>query len=136
MDKFYIDSDIKKAETLPAQFYKSQEVFDKLKENVFVKSWQWIGDENTLVPLTESVYPFVLLEYYLTEPLLIVRDKKNTVKCLIMKHHCEDQKNTVQCVIFEIKPCTMCNQNQNTVILIHYTFMRVGPISGSRSPST
>ena len=53
-----------------------------------------------------------------------------------MKHHCEDQKNTVQCVIFEIKHCTMCNQNQNTVILIHYTFMRVGPISGSRSPST
>ena len=82
MDKFYIDADIRKAETLPAHFYKSQEVFDKLKENVFVKSWQWIGDENTLVSLTESVYPFVLLDNYLTEPLLVVRDKENKTTCL------------------------------------------------------
>ena len=79
---FYIDSDIKKAETLPAQFYKSQAVFDKLKEAVFVKSWQWIGDEDSIVPLTENVYPFVLLENYLTEPLLVVRDKENQIKCL------------------------------------------------------
>ncbi|MDG1147384.1 MAG: SRPBCC family protein [Crocinitomicaceae bacterium] len=82
MEKFYIDSDIKKAETLPAQFYKSQAVFDKLKEAVFVKSWQWIGDEDSIVPLTENVYPFVLLENYLTEPLLVVRDKENQIKCL------------------------------------------------------
>ncbi len=82
MDKFYIDADIRKAETLPADFYKSQEIFDKLKEKVFVKSWHWVGDENTLVPLAESVYPFVLFEGYLTEPMLLVRDKKSDVKCL------------------------------------------------------
>ena len=82
MENFYIDSDIKKAETLPATFYKNQEVFDRLKEDVFVKSWQWIGDENSLVPLTESVHPFVLLDSFLTEPLLVVRDKQNKIKCL------------------------------------------------------
>lgn len=82
MEKFYIDSDIKKAETLPARFYKSQEVFDRLKESVFVKSWQYIGDENSLVPLNESVYPLVLLDNYLTEPLLVVRDSNNQTKCL------------------------------------------------------
>jgi choline monooxygenase len=81
MDKFYINPDITMAETLPASFYKSKEVFEKLKENVFLKSWQWVGDENTLVPLTESAYPFVLLDNYLTEPLLIVRDKENRSKC-------------------------------------------------------
>ena len=67
MTKFYIDPDITKAETLPAKFYKSQEVFDRLKEKVFVKAWQWLGDASTLVPLTESAYPLVLLEGYLTE---------------------------------------------------------------------
>ena len=32
MDKFYINPDITKAETLPANFYKSEEVVAKLKE--------------------------------------------------------------------------------------------------------
>ena len=81
MTKFFIDPDITKAETLPAKFYKSQEVFDRLKEKVFVKAWQWLGDASTLVPLTESAYPMVLLEGYLTEPLLVVRDKESEVKC-------------------------------------------------------
>ena len=81
MTKFFIDPDITKAETLPAKFYKSQEVFDLLKEKVFVKAWQWLGDASTLVPLTESAYPLVLLEGYLTEPLLLVRDKESEVKC-------------------------------------------------------
>ena len=81
MTKFYIDPDITKAETLPAKFYKSQEVFDRLKEKVFVKAWQWLGDASTLVPLTESAFPLVLLEGYLTEPLLVVRDKESEVKC-------------------------------------------------------
>jgi len=80
-EQFNINPDITKAATLPASFYKSQEIFDRIKEEVFVKSWHWIGDENNLVPLTESTYPFVLLENFLTEPLLLVRDKKDQVNC-------------------------------------------------------
>ena len=68
--KFHVDSDITFAETLPAHFYKSQEVFDLLKEKVFVKSWQWIGDVNILVPQPETVSPLVLLEDYVNEPLI------------------------------------------------------------------
>jgi choline monooxygenase len=83
VDRFYIDSDIKKAETLPAAFYRSQEVFDQIKEHVFLKSWHWVGDEKTLVPRVESSYPLVLLEDYLTEPLLIVRDKEDVTRCLV-----------------------------------------------------
>ena len=64
------------------RFYRSQDVFEKLKENVFVKSWQWVGDENTLVPLAESVYPLILLDNYLSEPILITRNKENKVSCL------------------------------------------------------
>lgn len=78
--KFNIDPDITKAETLPGSFYKDIEVFEQLKENVFVKTWQWIGDED-LVPFTESVFPFVLLDNYLTEPLLLVKDNTDKIKC-------------------------------------------------------
>ena len=78
---FYIDVDITKAETLPAYFYKSQEVFDLLKEKVFVKSWQWIGDAHILVPQSETVSPLILLEDYVNEPLICVRDANNIVKC-------------------------------------------------------
>ena len=80
-EKFYIDSDIKKAETLPASFYKDQNVFDTIKEQIFLKSWQWIGDEN-LVRLPQSVHPFVLMNGFLTEPMLLTRDKEDAISCL------------------------------------------------------
>mgnify|MGYP000082165856 CR=1 FL=1 len=79
-NKFYIDSDIKKAETLPASFYKDEQVFKELKEKIFLKSWHYIGDEN-LVALPQSVYPLVLLDNYLTEPILIVRNEDDKINC-------------------------------------------------------
>ena len=42
MNEFYVNPDITKAETLPADFYKNEAVFEELKETVFLKSWQWI----------------------------------------------------------------------------------------------
>ena len=39
MEKFFVDPDITQAETLPPRFYKSQEIFEKLKETVFLKTW-------------------------------------------------------------------------------------------------
>ena len=57
--KFNIHQDISKAETLPASFYRDKEVFERIKEKIFLKTWQWIGDEN-LVALPQSVYPLVL----------------------------------------------------------------------------
>lgn len=81
MQKYYIDSDIRKAETLPASFYKDDTVFDYLREKLFTKTWHWIGDRN-LVPLSTSAYPFVLLENFLEEPLLLVRNKEDQLRCL------------------------------------------------------
>ena len=43
---FHINSDISKAETLPATFYKDKDIFENVKEKIFLKTWQWIGDEN------------------------------------------------------------------------------------------
>ncbi len=79
--KFNIDPDISKAETLPASFYKDESVFETVKEQVFLKSWQWIGDEN-LVRRPESVNPFVLLDNYLTEPMLLAKDANDAISCL------------------------------------------------------
>ena len=79
--KFNINPDITKAETLPASFYKDESVFDKIKEQVFLKSWQFIGDEN-LVRLPQTVYPFVLLDGFLTEPMLLTKDKEEQISCL------------------------------------------------------
>ncbi|MGK0459099.1 MAG: choline monooxygenase, partial [Polaribacter sp.] len=80
-EKFYINPDITKAETLPASFYKNQSVFETLKDTVFLKSWQWIGDEN-LVRQPQSVHPFVLLDGFLTEPMLLTHDKEGAINCL------------------------------------------------------
>jgi len=90
--KYIIDSDIKKAETLPASFYKDQAVFEALKNQVFLSSWQWIGDEN-MVKLTQTVHPFVLLDGYLTEPMLLVKDKKGDINC--MSNVCTHRGNIV-----------------------------------------
>ena len=79
--KYIINSDIKKAETLPASFYKDQTVFEALKKHVFLNSWQWVGDEN-LVKLPQTAHPFVLLDGYLTEPMLLTKDKNEEINCL------------------------------------------------------
>lgn len=90
--RFNIDPDITKAETLPASFYRDQSVFDAIKEKVFLKSWQWIGDE-TKVPLAQTVYPMVLLDGFLTEPLLLTRDTDETISC--MTNVCTHRGNLV-----------------------------------------
>jgi choline monooxygenase len=80
MAKFTIEKNIAKAETLPASFYRSSEVFEKIKEDIFAKCWHWIGDEHTLLPLAGYAYPFVLLDRYLTEPVFLIRNKENEIK--------------------------------------------------------
>ncbi|NNC49086.1 MAG: Rieske 2Fe-2S domain-containing protein [Flaviramulus sp.] len=82
MNKNYnINPDIKKAETLPANFYKNENTFEALKDHVFLKSWQFIGDES-LLNQNQSVYPFTLLEDFLSEPLLLTKDKSQKINCL------------------------------------------------------
>ncbi len=81
MSRFHIDPDIKKAETLPASFYANQAIFDELEEKVFRASWHWIGDLN-LLPLSKSAHPFQLLDGYVAEPLVLVRDEQDKIHCM------------------------------------------------------
>ena len=78
---FNINPDISKAETLPASFYKDELVFEAIKRKIFLKSWQWVGEDN-MVNIEQSVYPFVLLDGFLTEPMVLTRDKQNQINCL------------------------------------------------------
>ena len=82
MMEFHIDSDIRKAETLPAEFYTRDDVFEASKERVFARSWQWVGDVGNRVPAKGSVAPLRLLEGYIDEPLLLARQEDDAILCL------------------------------------------------------
>ncbi|MEJ2163450.1 MAG: Rieske 2Fe-2S domain-containing protein, partial [Robiginitalea sp.] len=79
--KFSIDPDIRRASTLPSSFYRDPQVYEAIKEKVFCRSWQWIGDEGMLGSGSYA-YPFVLLENFLDEPMVLTRDSKGEYHCL------------------------------------------------------
>jgi choline monooxygenase len=79
--KYFIDPEIRKAATLPASFYRDPGVFEALKDQVFYRTWQWIGDDRGL-QAPSSARPFVLLEGFLDEPMVLTRDASGTLHCL------------------------------------------------------
>ena len=81
MPRFSIDADITKARTPDTGFYTDPELFRMSKEKLFAASWQFIGDSD-LVREPGTAYPFTLLENYLDEPLVLVRDKENNLHLL------------------------------------------------------
>lgn len=92
---YAVHPDIRQAETLSAEFYQNEEVFAALKEKVFARSWQWIGEER-LVSTAGSVHPFYFVDNYISEPMLLSRDKEGNLRCLsnvcthranILAHH-------------------------------------------------
>ncbi len=79
--RFFIDPDITKAETLPADFYRDAENFDLIREKIFNRTWQWIGSKD-LMPQNEGVYPLTLLDGFMKEPLLLTKDSEEEIRCL------------------------------------------------------
>ena len=79
--QFNIHKDISKAETLPSSFYKNHDIFEQVKEKIFLKSWQWLGDNSSL-KLTNSIQPLTLLDGFLTEPILLTRNEKGEINCM------------------------------------------------------
>ncbi|MEO8276125.1 MAG: aromatic ring-hydroxylating dioxygenase subunit alpha [Thermoanaerobaculia bacterium] len=76
-----IDSDIRKAETLPGSAYSDPEIHALTRDRVFARSWQLVGDSDR-VKVPGQVYPTLLLEGGLEEPLLLTRDTHDAVHCL------------------------------------------------------
>lgn len=79
--KYIINPDIERASTLPSSFYRDPRVFEELKEQVFYKSWQWIGDDRML-EFPSSAHPLLLLEGFLDEPVVLTKDSSAKVHCL------------------------------------------------------
>jgi choline monooxygenase len=81
MNNFHIDSSISKAKTIKTEFYTNPSFFEIAKEKIFANSWQYIGDANEVSNIGDSK-PIVLLEGYINEPLLIVRDRDLNINCM------------------------------------------------------
>lgn len=78
---FDIHPDIAKAKTISTEFYLNNENFQKAKEKIFAKSWQFIGDTDQVKEIGWTT-PVNLLEEYMNEPLVVTRDKNNRIHCL------------------------------------------------------
>lgn len=68
-----VTENVAQSATLPADFYFDAQIWEQLKEAVFAKSWQYIGDKKALFPVGVNTQPFFLLEKYLDEPLVLTQ---------------------------------------------------------------
>ncbi|MEM7036576.1 MAG: aromatic ring-hydroxylating dioxygenase subunit alpha [Bacteroidota bacterium] len=78
---YEIDPSIRKATTLPSDFYQNPATWEAVRERVFARSWLCLGDRDLMLRGPENVVPRWLLENYLDEPVLLVRDKE-ALHCL------------------------------------------------------
>ncbi len=76
-----IDPDITRAWTLPTRAYTSPAFFQQQRHAIFARSWQYVCDLND-VRIPQQVHPTVFLEGMLEEPLLLTRDKADTLRCM------------------------------------------------------
>jgi len=81
MTAFFVDPEISKAKTLSTDFYTEPKYFERAKEKIFSRSWQFIGD-SSMIKKQGDCYPINILENYLHEPLVLTRDKQNELHCL------------------------------------------------------
>ncbi|MFO1323968.1 MAG: SRPBCC family protein [Burkholderiales bacterium] len=78
---YAVDADIRRAATLDAAFYADPAAYAAVRERVFLRTWQWVGDL-TDVAANGSLSPRALLPGMLDEPLLLARDAAGTLRCL------------------------------------------------------
>ena len=81
MISLFVDKNIAKAKTLSKEFYTDTKYFVDAKEKIFSNCLQFIGD-TSLLKEPGSCYPFMFLDGYINEPLLLTRDKLNHFHCL------------------------------------------------------
>ncbi|HTK25921.1 MAG TPA: Rieske 2Fe-2S domain-containing protein, partial [Pyrinomonadaceae bacterium] len=77
MSIFDVDPDIRKARTLASDFYMDPAYFERSKEKIFARTWQFIGTDDEV----NNIKPVNILEGFLDEPGLLVRNGEG-IKCL------------------------------------------------------
>ncbi|MDO8367996.1 MAG: Rieske 2Fe-2S domain-containing protein, partial [Saprospiraceae bacterium] len=81
MSRFHIDPNIARARTISTEVYTSLAIFEEAKEKIFASCWQFAGHTDRVAE-PGSLWPFMLLNHYLSEPLLLSRDKNGVLHCL------------------------------------------------------
>jgi choline monooxygenase len=76
-----VNPDIRDASTLPASFYADPATFERCRERIFARSWQFIADTDS-IKVPGQVNALTLLDGILAEPLLLTRDHDDRVHCL------------------------------------------------------
>lgn len=76
-----IDSDIRRAWTVPSRFYGDPATHAAILERVVARSWQIVAHEEDL-RTPQQVHPCDFLEGAIHEPLLLTRDSDDRVHCL------------------------------------------------------
>lgn len=76
-----VQAEIARSSTLPADFYFDDQIWEALKEDVFAKSWLYLGDQKEIFNVQVNTYPLMLLEKYLDEPLVLT-EQDGEIRCL------------------------------------------------------
>jgi len=79
--KFEVHPEVRKASTLPSEFYTDPSVFEASRESIFARSWQFVGRIDA-VAVPGQATPITLLEGCLDEPVLFTRDRDDQMYCL------------------------------------------------------
>jgi choline monooxygenase len=81
MRDLFVHKNISKAKTLTPEFYTNPRYFEESKEKIFSRSWQFAGD---ILSISEPTvcFPFTLLEGFIDDPLLLVKNKISQINCL------------------------------------------------------
>ncbi len=97
--KLFIDPDIRKASTLPSEFYLSVDSFKTSADLIFARTWQILADTDEL-KLAGALVPKTMLPGFVDEPLVFTRDKQDNIRCLsnvcthrgnlLIEHPCTD----------------------------------------------
>jgi choline monooxygenase len=78
---FEIDADVRRAETLPASFYRDPAMYAAQLEHVFARSYHWVDDDAaSLEP--GMARPLTLMEGSLNEPIMFTRTPDGARSCL------------------------------------------------------
>jgi choline monooxygenase len=76
-----VDPDITVASTIDSGFYRDEAAYRRVRERIFARTWQWIGDLAAVAD-AGSLAPRELLRGLCDEPLLLARDLEGTLRCL------------------------------------------------------
>lgn len=79
--EWHVDPDIRRARTLPAAAYSDEGFFARVRERVFARSWQMVGDADRMRTPGQTL-PVSFCEGLLDEPLLLTRDREDRLHCL------------------------------------------------------